>query len=326
MRRAPEVWAPADRKGQHVGHPVGRRGAARPVRRASIWLGLLATVLVIGPALLLYTVHLRDLEGTDPASAGVPPAKFSSARFIAGPPPARTPEPVPPAKVAPALQTALPAGTSPQALPTGLAADGSLVPRKVTTRAVHVPAPRTEPRGQPDLIAGLIAVPILLRPPQPAVRPPSAVVAASELPQSTSLTERPAPAPPPVRLAPAPPPMPETTPPAVPQASPQASDPVAELARQTAQLKDTGRLDPAVVQQRLAVLKADASFDHGATRFPLTGKHKRVDCASCHKTTLKDTPRQCIDCHKKDDVHRGRRPDCQECHVTTNWTTIRRGR
>ena len=101
-------------------------------------------------------------------------------------------------------------------------------------------------------------------------------------------------------------------------------DPVAELAKKTETWDNTGRLDPATMKQRLAQLKKDPTFNHDQTRFPLTGKHKRVSCESCHKTTLKDTPRRCIDCHKKDDVHRGRRPNCESCHVTTNWGTIKR--
>lgn len=102
------------------------------------------------------------------------------------------------------------------------------------------------------------------------------------------------------------------------------SDPVVELAKKTAQWDTGGKLDPASIRQRLAELKKDAAFDHSKTRFPLTGQHKKVTCENCHKTTLKDTPRQCIDCHRKDDVHRGRRPKCENCHVTTDWGTIRR--
>lgn len=97
-----------------------------------------------------------------------------------------------------------------------------------------------------------------------------------------------------------------------------------ELAKKTAQWDNSGKLDPASMRQRLAELKKDPTFDHNKTRFPLTGKHKRVTCENCHKTTLKDTPRDCIACHKKDDVHRGRRPKCENCHVTTDWGTIRR--
>jgi predicted CXXCH cytochrome family protein len=41
-----------------------------------------------------------------------------------------------------------------------------------------------------------------------------------------------------------------------------------------------------------------ARFDHAGTRFPLTGAHRRVPCASCHG----------------DGVYRGKNPDCYACH------------
>ena len=104
----------------------------------------------------------------------------------------------------------------------------------------------------------------------------------------------------------------------------ETSDPVAQLGKVVNKWDNTGKLDPRTVRERLDVLKKDRSFDHSETRFPLTGRHRRVACESCHKSTLKDTPRRCISCHRKDDVHRGRRPNCEKCHVTTNWGTIRR--
>ena len=72
---------------------------------------------------------------------------------------------------------------------------------------------------------------------------------------------------------------------------------------------------------RIAQLKAER-FDHGRTKFPLTGKHVKVACEKCHTKSLEDTPRQCVACHKKDDVHRGRRNDCAQCHTTNRWTEI----
>jgi hypothetical protein len=39
-------------------------------------------------------------------------------------------------------------------------------------------------------------------------------------------------------------------------------------------------------------------FDHGRTRFPLTGAHARVDCESCHLAgKMAGTPRTCAACH-----------------------------
>lgn len=101
-------------------------------------------------------------------------------------------------------------------------------------------------------------------------------------------------------------------------------DPVGELAKRMTQWDNTGRLDPETIKERLAHYKKDAGFSHDQTRFPLTGKHKTLSCESCHKATLKDTARRCVDCHKQDDVHRGRRPNCESCHVPSDWGTIKR--
>ena len=65
-----------------------------------------------------------------------------------------------------------------------------------------------------------------------------------------------------------------------------------------------------------------AKFDHGLTRFPLTGRHITATCKSCHETTrFKDAPRDCYACHKKDDRHKlklGVR--CESCHNTRAWS------
>jgi hypothetical protein len=73
----------------------------------------------------------------------------------------------------------------------------------------------------------------------------------------------------------------------------------------------------------LAKLKSER-FDHNTTRFPLTGKHAKVECASCHTATIENNPRECIACHKKDEPHKGRRPDCAQCHTTNRFTQILR--
>ncbi|MEZ5853634.1 MAG: hypothetical protein R3D67_02405 [Hyphomicrobiaceae bacterium] len=329
--------------------PINRVRSPRPVIRTRVWLAVFALLLVLGPALLLYAVYLRGVDWPEPTADGGTIQPSASASLVR-PPTESTPsralrradleaarlqsDPVP-------LPVAMPAPTR----PSGLNPDGSLVPRKVTTREVRIPPQRAASAPQPDLIAGLLRVPVLLKEPRPATRPqhqiapamrapapvPQQLAAAASAPVPNEAAGRPASeldapaetvAPPPApaaapatgaRIAQAPPP-------------PPASDPVVELAKHAARWDNTGRLDPAVVKQRLEILRNDTGFDHAATRFPLTGKHKRLDCASCHTSTLKDTPRQCIDCHKKDDAHRGRRPQCQECHVTTNWETIRRRR
>jgi hypothetical protein len=67
-------------------------------------------------------------------------------------------------------------------------------------------------------------------------------------------------------------------------------------------------------------------FDHGRTKFPLTGKHQEVACLKCHKDSNFKTPvahARCLDCHQ--DRHRGQfqhRPDhgdCASCHVAAGW-------
>jgi hypothetical protein len=67
-------------------------------------------------------------------------------------------------------------------------------------------------------------------------------------------------------------------------------------------------------------------FDHDvATRFALTGKHQGLICSACHSKPA-DPARQgtrCIDCHRRDDRHRGGfGEDCERCHVTTDFGAI----
>jgi hypothetical protein len=47
------------------------------------------------------------------------------------------------------------------------------------------------------------------------------------------------------------------------------------------------------------------------------GSHKHVKCASCHPNgQYKLGPKRCVDCHQKDDPHRGRLgKDCGKCHI-----------
>ena len=78
------------------------------------------------------------------------------------------------------------------------------------------------------------------------------------------------------------------------------------------------------------------TYDHGKTKFALTGKHANVLCTKCHKpegtgdqqrlqfTSLKT---DCASCHE--DVHKGqfavaaalnaRATKCERCHTTTHW-------
>ena len=67
---------------------------------------------------------------------------------------------------------------------------------------------------------------------------------------------------------------------------------------------------------------AMANFNHDRTGFPLTGRHKAVACASCHKSGsfTKLAHQRCTDCHK--DPHQGRLgTTCQQCHSTAGWAS-----
>ena len=67
-------------------------------------------------------------------------------------------------------------------------------------------------------------------------------------------------------------------------------------------------------------------FDHSTTDFELRGKHKGLQCGRCHvgkadkPMKYRDAPGQCIDCHKKDDAHKGRLgKKCGDCHTAVSW-------
>lgn len=81
-------------------------------------------------------------------------------------------------------------------------------------------------------------------------------------------------------------------------------------------------------------------FDHAKSRYPLTGKHEKVECLKCHAAPqfvkARDDKGQpvpewkplphadCVSCHK--DPHAGRfRGACAKCHVTSDWKSINRG-
>jgi hypothetical protein len=58
-------------------------------------------------------------------------------------------------------------------------------------------------------------------------------------------------------------------------------------------------------------------FDHGKTRFPLAGAHARARCEACHGNGSFAAPvaRDCLSCHRSDDVHEGRfGAACEQCH------------
>ena len=65
-------------------------------------------------------------------------------------------------------------------------------------------------------------------------------------------------------------------------------------------------------------------FDHNKSRFPLMGKHAKIECKQCHLTpAFKDAPLDCYACHKKDDKHKGAYGEkCESCHAENDWKTI----
>ena len=66
-----------------------------------------------------------------------------------------------------------------------------------------------------------------------------------------------------------------------------------------------------------------ASFDHTRdAHWPLTGKHEKLDCHSCHTAPISEQklPHDCASCHRASDVHEtklGTR--CDDCHTTRGW-------
>lgn len=65
----------------------------------------------------------------------------------------------------------------------------------------------------------------------------------------------------------------------------------------------------------------DTRFDHGLSRFPLLGKHAKVECKKCHTSLqYKDASTDCHACHKQDDVHkRTLGTECARCHNSRDW-------
>jgi len=68
------------------------------------------------------------------------------------------------------------------------------------------------------------------------------------------------------------------------------------------------------------------SFDHDRqTHFALTGRHKGLICSACHGRAgdPAKTGSQCVDCHRRNDIHHGGfGDDCERCHVTSSFREI----
>ncbi len=74
-----------------------------------------------------------------------------------------------------------------------------------------------------------------------------------------------------------------------------------------------------------------SKFDHEQTKFPLTGSHRAVACAECHRppnlertmihVNFAKTPVNCADCHENPhaDQFGVRANDCAGCHNTNKW-------
>jgi hypothetical protein len=66
-----------------------------------------------------------------------------------------------------------------------------------------------------------------------------------------------------------------------------------------------------------------STFRHDRdTKYPLLGKHASTACGQCHTGTLyvDKTARDCVSCHRKDDVHKGGSGTrCESCHQESDW-------
>lgn len=69
---------------------------------------------------------------------------------------------------------------------------------------------------------------------------------------------------------------------------------------------------------------SDTRFDHNSARFALTGAHGAQACTACHSSPrYRDTPRDCLGCHRDDDSHQARLGSrCDSCHNTRHWTLV----
>ncbi len=303
-----------------------RHTASRSVRE-QVWarwrLLHLPAFLIMVVATVLHVVAVWDMDR--PSDAAKDDAAADT-RTVADLINATVTAPAPKPAVRPAKKQVITPTTSP--------ADPESAPQLVGKPQVIREAVR---RAQADAteatLGGKPAAPVLARPPTQVTRN-----ADSPAPQSRAQSRRP--------VATLPPPAPK---PAVKPAAPidqktatgtpdQPSEPsvagdskalYAELERRGQEpMMTLGGAKPRTLAEQIATLKARkaaGAFAHSLaeTGFALTGKHVKVDCASCHKVPLKETrssePRQCIACHKKDDVHRGRRPNCAQCHTTNRF-------
>jgi len=97
-----------------------------------------------------------------------------------------------------------------------------------------------------------------------------------------------------------------------------------------------GQLEGTCVQCHTETAFSDfagrGNFDHDVTDFTLKGKHKEIDCFSCHGTTSEPlkvfqdrenvNENSCVKCHS--DVHDGKfGTDCIKCHRESSFLSLR---
>jgi len=67
----------------------------------------------------------------------------------------------------------------------------------------------------------------------------------------------------------------------------------------------------------------EITFDHDRdTKFKLVDGHRKLRCVDCHRDVISKEKLgvTCIDCHRKDDVHKGQQgKDCARCHNQRAW-------
>ncbi len=71
-------------------------------------------------------------------------------------------------------------------------------------------------------------------------------------------------------------------------------------------------------------------FNHNKTDFILRGRHKVIECNSCHKKNKKyrEAKSQCRSCHLKENPHKKAKAkkdifkSCQSCHRATSWSDM----
>jgi hypothetical protein len=311
-----------------------RRGAGRSLREA-LWarwrLFHLPFFIIMAVAAVLHVVAVWDMDG--PAARSELPGEAAPGKIEAAEPaPAARPQQrivrtirVEETSEPAARQAARPSPDKARSVPTAPATPGAVIPGLIaapqpvappSSRPVEsVPAgPRPAEIARAKAIAAAESPKAEPRSTQPAI---GAAAKGDPVTGSSVTTQLPAQ---PRTAAPSPPPVPHG----------DLNSVYAELERRTdAQMMSLGASKDRSLAEQIAFLKgrmAAKEFAHSLaeTGFALTGKHTRVECADCHKKPLRETrqpnPRQCVACHKKDDVHRGRRPDCAQCHTTNRWS------